>query len=166
MKRKLLLLMICFSLIQFSYALDTPEYIEEAEVLEQLGLFKGTGNGFELERQASRTEAIVMLIRLIGKEDEALKHGDLHPFTDVPEWANSYVAYAFDNNLTNGLDETTFGANDPVSSSQFLTFILRSLGYNDREGDFTWTKALEFASEKKLINESHLEKYSNTSNIF
>ena len=48
-----------------------------AEELYDLGLFKGTGNVggkpvFELERTMTREEALVMLIRLLGKEKEAL----------------------------------------------------------------------------------------------
>ena len=41
--------------------------------LKELGIFKGVSEAeFELDRAPSRVEAIVMLIRVLGKENEAL----------------------------------------------------------------------------------------------
>jgi hypothetical protein len=64
----------------------------KAEALKELGLFKGSDKGFELERAPSRVEAMVMLVRLLGKEEEAKENNYEHPFTDVPEWANVHIA--------------------------------------------------------------------------
>ena len=48
------------------------QYLKAAEALKTLKLFKGTSSGFELDRAATRMEALVMLIRLFGKEEAAL----------------------------------------------------------------------------------------------
>lgn len=48
-------------------------------------MFKGTNNGFELERQPTRAEAGVMLIRMLGKEALALSQDSDYPFDDVPD---------------------------------------------------------------------------------
>ncbi|MFD1909434.1 hypothetical protein ACFSQ7_43985 [Paenibacillus rhizoplanae] len=44
-----------------------------AEALNHLGLFSGTENGYELSRVPTRAESLVMMLRLWGKEEEALK---------------------------------------------------------------------------------------------
>ncbi len=125
---------------------------QHAAELRQLGLFQGSDHGFELEREPTRTEALVMLIRLLGKEEVALEAGrsaeaPAHPFTDVPSWAQAYVDYAWKHQLTLGVSPTSFGANQPVSSAQYLTFVLRALGYDDSKGDFEWSRASEKAVE-------------------
>ena len=47
------------------------ENTDKAQVLNELGLFQGTNNGYELDRAPTRTEAGVMLIRLLGVEKQA-----------------------------------------------------------------------------------------------
>ncbi len=57
--------------------------------------FKGTSNGFELDRSPTRLEGLVMLIRLLGKEDDALVESNMESvFTDVPSWGIPYTNYA------------------------------------------------------------------------
>lgn len=125
-----------------------------AEELYSLGLFKGTGNAggkpvFELERTMTREEAMVMLIRLLGKEKEALACNFACPYPDVSSWAQAYVGYASITGLTLGMGDGTFGGKQEATSAQFLTFLLRALGYSTPV-DFVWTDALTFASEKGL----------------
>ena len=125
-----------------------------AETLKTLGLFKGTDKGFELERQPSRVEAVVMLIRLLGKETEALNGSWTHPFDDVPLWADQYIGYAYENALTNGGDNGKFG-DGAATAQMFATFVLRALGYNDSAAkgtvDFTYNGAVQYAMERGLI---------------
>ncbi len=44
----------------------------QAQMLYDLGLFKGTDKGFALEKSMTRAEASVMLTRLLGAEKTAL----------------------------------------------------------------------------------------------
>jgi hypothetical protein len=127
------------------------EVVKEAEVLKELGLFLGTDKGFELDRQATRAHGIVMLIRILGEEKEALSYTGKHPFTDVPSWCDRYVAYAYNKGYTTGTSATTYNANDKITGQQYITFILRALGYNDKNGDFTYAKAIEKAIEVGLV---------------
>lgn len=107
--------------------------------LKALNLFQGVSSTeFELDRAPTRTEAVVMLIRLLGRQSEAEAFTGTHPFTDVPAWANSYIGYAYENGLTKGDSETTFGAGREADAVMYLTFVLRALGYSDDEGDFEW----------------------------
>ena len=64
--------------------------VEAISTLETLGLVKGTGNGFEPERSATRAEAAVMLLRLLGKEAEAELEQGKCPFYDGG-WAARYL---------------------------------------------------------------------------
>ena len=119
---------------------------QAANALHNMGLFQGTGadaNGnpiFDLDRAPNRYEAVTMLVGLLGKS-EAAKNGTWDmPFTDVAEWAKPYVGYAYANGLTAGTSATTYGGNATVSASEYLTFVLRSLGYQTGT-DFQWDKA-------------------------
>jgi hypothetical protein len=112
----------------------------KAAALKQLGLLQGvsaTEDNFELNRAPTRVEALVMLIRALGKNAEALSMGGTHPFTDVPAWADKYIGYAYEKGLTKGSSKTTLGTGI-ANSDMYLTFMLRALGYSDTEGDFVW----------------------------
>ncbi len=110
----------------------------KAEALKQLGLFKGVSDtDFALNRAPTRIEALVMLIRSLGKETEALSGNFSHPFTDVPAWADKYVGYAYAKGLTKGTSATELGSGN-ADSDMYLTFMLRALGYSDSAGDFKW----------------------------
>ena len=124
------------------------EATEAAETLYGLGLFQGTGTdaagrpNFDLERAPTRAEAVTMLVRLLGKEDAARAGAWQTPFTDVADWVKPYVGYAYANGLTDGVDPTHFGGGRTVTAAQYLTFVLRALGYESGT-DFQWNAAWE-----------------------
>ncbi|MEA4894672.1 MAG: hypothetical protein VB064_05370 [Oscillospiraceae bacterium] len=111
-----------------------------ADDLKSLGLFTGvSGTDYALSRVPTRAEAVTMLVRLLGKKDEALAGTWTHPFTDVPAWADKYVGYAYKNGLTKGVSTELYGSTDGATANTYLTFVLRVLGYSDgANGDFTW----------------------------
>ncbi len=130
-----------------------------AATLKDLGLFKGTQNGFELDRAPSRAEAAAMLVRLLGQEDAAKKLTYTAPYTDVLDWAKPYVQYLYENGLTKGQTATTFGAGGNCTAQQYATFLLRALGYSDAAGgDFTYANALAFAKEKGVVDEFNCDE--------
>lgn len=147
------------SSVQFVYGatLDSnynPYFAEKASLLKELGLFKGTDLGFELERRATRVEAAVIMVRLLGAEGDAIANQYQHPFLDVPEWANPYVGYLYKLGLTKGIDDHRYGSNNLISAQSFMTFCLRSLAYDDVKGDFVWTNAIQEAASIGLIDSS------------
>ena len=157
--KKILALILCFALVlSFSApalaASSSLTFEEElARDLKSLGLFKGVSEtDFALGRAPTRIEALVMLVRVLGKEAEALSKGGKHPFLDVPQWADKYVGYAYQNKLTNGISATKFGSTDVASSAMYLTFVLRALGYSDTNGaDFTWDNPYTLARETGVL---------------
>jgi len=150
MKKKLISLFLALALmasVMTGALAATDEAYKAARELNELGLFNGVGQDiqgnpiFELDRQPTRAEAVTMLVRLLGKETEASSKSWNTPFTDVEEWARPYVGYAYENGLTKGTSATTFGSGESVSAAQYLTFVLRALGYDDTNGDFVWSQA-------------------------
>lgn len=132
------------SLMLFSAALPAMaadgEAVRSAQALKTLGLFRGSDKGFELDRAPTRMEALIMLIRLTGRENEALSQTRSHPFTDAPTWHNAaeYLGYAYEKGLTTGVSATLFDPETPVSLAECVTFTLRALGYKDEPGLSVW----------------------------
>lgn len=144
------ILMICTLISAGAASNDTI-----ADRLHELGLFAGSTGSYELDREPTRTECAVMLVRLLGKEGEVKTGEYTHPFTDVPDWANNYVGFLYQNNLLKGTSDTTFGADDKCSSKMFVTLVLRALGYSDSNGDFSYSNSLEYAAQIGLIPEKN-----------
>ncbi|MBS5143996.1 MAG: hypothetical protein KHY89_00570 [Butyricicoccus pullicaecorum] len=132
---------------------ENTQYTDYADALHALGLFQGSQNGYELTRPATRVEGIVMLIRLLGDEAEAKEYKGKHPFTDVPAWANSYVGYAYKQGYTSGINKTQFGSTMQLRYHDYMTFLLRALGYSDRGGDFSWENADKAAVDHGIQTE-------------
>lgn len=120
--------------------------------LKNLGLFQGVSDtDFALDRAPTRVEALVMLIRLLGDGAQAQNSTDSHPFTDVPQWADGYVGYAYQKGLTKGVSETAFGTGE-ASAQMYLTFVLRALGYSDTNGeDFSWSDPYSLAESVGIL---------------
>lgn len=125
--------------------------IEAAETLETLGLLKGTENGLELDRISTRSESVVMLLRLLGKENAALTEKQACPFSDGG-WASDYLAYAWKNGYVKGQSAYWFGSQNEVAVRDYLTMILRVLGYSDTDGDFSWAASIAFADSIGLTH--------------
>ncbi len=145
---------------------ETSSESEKAAVeLMLMGLFRGKGVDqnnlpvFALESTSTRAEAVTMLVRLMGKETEAEENTYSTPFTDVPAWAESYVGYAYENKLVNGVAPTLFGSNEKITVTQYLTMLLRALNYDDLSGDFYWESANILSDRIGLTN----GEYSNSS---
>ena len=121
--------------------------------LYKLGLFLGIGDdedgnpNFALELELNRRDALILTIRLLGLEEEALAYDGDCPFEDLEDWFVPYAAFAFANGITNGVSETKFGPRILVTYQQFTTFLLRALGYSEKLSDFEYEDALDFALE-------------------
>ncbi len=110
------------------------EYTKEADALNAIGLFKGTENGYELDKTFTRAEGAAMIVRLLGKEKEALSGAGTVKFTDVSgHWAKPYVTYCSAHGITNGTSESKFSPDDKMSGAEYMTLVLRSIGYPNIE---------------------------------
>ncbi len=129
---------------------------DTADALNELGLFQGMGGtaGYALDQNLTRAQGITLLVRMIGKEAEALSTTYTTPFVDVPTWASGYVGYAYTNAITNGMGPDKFGSDVQLADNMFLTLVLRALGYSDagENPEFTWDKPYELAKKVGLID--------------
>ncbi|MBQ9428422.1 MAG: ADP-ribosylglycohydrolase family protein [Clostridia bacterium] len=126
-----------------------------ARGLYTLGLAQGydsTGTNFGLTDSITRIQTVVQVIRFLGKEAEVKAGSYKHPFTDVPAWANNYVGYAYETKITSGRSATLFDPDGAVDEMQFLTFMLRAIGYSDAKGDFVWNDPFAFAKQVGIEN--------------
>ena len=126
-----------------SLLLSVLEGQKAAEKLHTLGLFQGVGTNaegtpdFDLDRTPTRIEGVTMLVRLMGKEQNAKWSTAEIPFTNVPNWGLPYVRYSYGNGYTKGTSGTTFGSTAVLDAAQYLTLLLRAMGYEDGT-DFQW----------------------------
>ena len=142
---------------------DSPESRKHAEQLAALGLLRGTGvlpdgsPDYNLNQTPSRLQGIILLIRLLGAEEQAMSLSPYSPFTDINRADDSarYVAYAWRAGITKGATASTFQPGAPLTARMFLTFLLRALGYSESEHDFIWggqARPKRLRSSKRLIS--------------
>ena len=156
--KKALSLIMFFCLAFSAFTIASAETVEEkAKVLFDLGLLKGTQTEFsteslELDRNATRAEICTTIVRMLGKEEKSHYQQNPHPFNDVPDWASEYVGWLYENYLVNGVSDTYFGAEDIATVQQFSTMLLRVLGYDDSQGDFSYVNSVAFSKSKALLD--------------
>ncbi len=157
----ILALAMCLGVMMSAVAFDAKDGQAKAEILSTLGLFKGTDNGFELDRAPTRLEALIMLIRMTGMENEALYGEWEHPFTDAPSWegANEYLGYAYENGLANGNSATTFDPNSTATAQVYTTFVLRALGYKDAPEGTVYNNWDRFGRSANLFDNVNTDSF-------
>lgn len=121
-----------------------------ADRLKALGLFLGTDIGYELDRAFTREEGAAMLVRLAGAEKTALESEHTAVFEDVPaeRWSYGYVMYCYENGITKGTGEAEFTPESSMPAEEYITFVLRLLGYKEAAPE----TAFEYAVEKGMLD--------------
>ena len=109
-----------------AFAATSYTYETQAKALYDLGLFKGVATepgvyNPDLGANMNRETGVVMMLRLVGKIDDANAISDseastaLAKYTDassIDDWAKKPVAYAVENGLVVGTTDTTVGPKD------------------------------------------------------
>ena len=130
-----------------SYTDVTSKQNQEAiEVLQAVGIMVGDDNGnFNPDQKVTRNEMAVVMSNLM--DYRAATYAGTSPFTDVPSWAEPYVAACWNNGITSGYTKTTYGGSDSVTTSQAALMLMKALGYFQYSSDFgsDW----QFATVKK-----------------
>ena len=131
-----------------AFAASNFNYEAQANKLHDMGLLEGISDvTFDpaLQLSLDRETGITMLLRLIGKADEAAAMTDadataaLAKFADkseVADWAKKAVAYAVKNGLVEGMTDTTVAPKYNLSGKMYATLILRNLGFTVSENDY------------------------------
>lgn len=105
------------------------------------GLMNGVGQGqFQPNRPITRQEAIVVAIRLMGREDEAKDAGRVTPrdlagyFTDphrIADWALPYVLEAVKQEIVRIAEDGLLRPHEPASRLWASVLLVRALGLED-----------------------------------
>jgi len=113
-----------------AFAENNREY---ADTLYDLGLFAGTDKGYELDRCFTREEAATVIVRLLGEADNLDKYTFGEKFADVKKdrWSFKYVMYCYEKGITYGTGSDTFSPDATIDAYQFVTLLLRVMGYKD-----------------------------------
>ena len=129
-------------------------YDAEAESLQQQGLLQGNENGLDLLKPLTRAEAVTLLIRAMGLEDQTSNY-TVSQFADIASdnWASPYAALAKEEGITNGISDTEFAPDDLVTADQFATFALRAAG----ESNFDYTQGIQILIDQGIITEEESE---------
>ena len=136
--------------------LTATDNLTYADALYKIGLFKGTDKGYELEKSLTREESATILVRLLGEEDKVSADDFEEVFTDVDKdrWSYAYVMYCYKNNITKGTDIDTFSPDKQIDANQFVTLMMRLLGYIDVEPDTALQKSVEY----NMISDETVDK--------
>ncbi len=159
MKQKLrLIISATLTVAALTAAAGASDFNAQADKLKAINLFQGTNQGYDLDRTPTRAEAATMLVRMLGKENEAKALNYTAPFTDLNGWEKPYVQYLYNNGLIAGSSDTEFAPNDECSAQMYTSMLLRALGYSESNGDFTYDNAIDFARTTGLVDDFNCDE--------
>ena len=119
-----------------SYVDVSSEQNQEAiEVLQAVGVMTGDENGnFNPDANVTRNEMAVIMSNML--DYKVSNYAGTAPFTDVPAWAEPYVAACYTHGIISGYDAKTFGGSDSVTAAQAALMMMKALGYFQYQSDF------------------------------
>ena len=135
MKRTLSIILI--AVILLSYCAVQPKAYTSVEIAYGLNLLRGTGSGLDeayLSLSPTRSNAAMIILRLLGLEDEALGFKEDATFSDAssatPYW-QPILAYLYANPAVgfSGYTDGTFKPNDNINAQMLAKVLLTVLGY-------------------------------------
>ncbi len=120
-----------------SYAdVDSADNVEAIEVMKAVSVMVGDENGnFNPDKNVTRAEMAVVMANLLDLQVEDFVGASI-PFTDVPQWAHSFVAACYADGITGGVSATQYGSNYSVTATQAALMMLKALGYFQYGSDF------------------------------
>lgn len=109
---------------------------EAIEVLQAVGIMTGDDKGnFNPDQNVTRNEMAVVMANLM--DYKVSSYAGTSPFTDVPSWAEPYVAACYTNGIVAGVSKTTYGGSQTVTTAQASLMLMKALGYFQFQSDFS-----------------------------
>ncbi len=159
-----LIIIMLSSIMLPVYAEEELSVFEKADILNELSLLSGDGNGnYLLDKTLLRSEAATFITRLLGKSKYVEDNRDLLSITkypDVPanQWYAPYVGYCSNVGIIAGNDQGMYEPSEEISEKAFLKLLIVALGYEYGK-DFSWTTVFKVSYELGLVNDaSYLTK--------
>ncbi len=134
--KKLVALFMIFSLfLSMPFNAGYADNVKIAEKLNKLGILTGDGNGnLNLDDDLKRQDMVVIISRLHKEENTAKSYPVVNKFDDFTQensYYQSYISWAVNKKLIEGVGNNKFGFDDAVTVKQFQTVLLRALGYTE-----------------------------------
>ncbi|MCD4714292.1 MAG: S-layer homology domain-containing protein [Clostridiales bacterium] len=144
MKRSFLFLLILSLMLTATPGFgQTISHENEARTLYDLKLFNGISSTEfvpDLANMSNREQAMTIIaVALQWQLDMSAKS----PFDDVSDWAQPYVAKAYQMGVTSGISATEFGGKRNVTQRELAAWMLRALGY---DGNETWNNTVQLSA--------------------
>ncbi|MCT4545122.1 MAG: hypothetical protein N4A63_16450 [Vallitalea sp.] len=136
------------------------------ELIEQLGVIKGEGNGLTeeyLSKENKRWQVALISLRLVGKYDEAIEYKGNDNFSDADQviWTPARTALAYlkahPNLGWDGIGNNAFNPNENMTVKGYYKVMLEVLGYK-QDADFDWDEVFEFAEKLGIKSARKSEK--------
>lgn len=132
-----------------------------AEFLADEGILLGADGDLMLDKNLERRDAVILLSRLLGVEDEA---AEFLTTEDSPSWEDArtdayyvpFFAWAEENGYFEGDDEGNFNPRNAITAQEYALVLLRALDY-DVKGNEAWKAALETAEKAGLLKDVEVE---------
>lgn len=139
-------------------------YYEAVKYAYENNIMQGTPNGFEPNKNMTRAMLVTVLYRLENPKEKAYNNN----FVDVQsgDWYFDAIAWAYENNLINGVGDNIFAPNNEITREQMAVIIYRYsklkeydinssnelANFIDKEEISEWAlDAMKWANESKLI---------------
>jgi hypothetical protein len=167
MKRALGIILIAVVLL--SSCVVFPKAYTSVEIAYGLNILRGTGSGLDeayLSSVPTRSNAAMIILRLLGLEDEALEYEETATFRDAssaaPYW-QPILAYLYANPSVgfSGFGDGTFNPNGSINAKMLAKVLLTVLGYR-QDVDFSWNSTLLFAESVGLRSLKNKAGITNT----
>ena len=108
---------------------------EAIAVMQLLKIMEGDDKGnFNPAKAVTRNEMAVIMTKLLDLNTK--DYAGSCPFTDVPAWAEPYVAACYANKIVSGTSATTYSGDATVTTAQAALMVLKALGYFQYAADF------------------------------
>lgn len=147
--KKLILLAICAALCLAALTVSVAAFVDIEDettenavaTLESMGIVSGTSKTrYSPSLTLTRSQVCAMVIRAMGYENAVDSYVNQKLFTDVAtnSWYAGYVNLAYKKNIISGYGNGKFGPEDEITYGQFVTIILRLLGYTESDIGKAW----------------------------
>lgn len=150
----------------FAYAAEVPadvkdkSYEKAVQTLMEKGIVTGDTDGsFHPDETLTRAQACIIVVKSMNPSEAEVSATVTQPapkssFSDMSGygWAEGYVSYAVNHNITKGYPDGTFKPGNKVTMNELITMVLRAADYSDDTIGGSWpSNYLNKAAELELL---------------
>jgi hypothetical protein len=136
----------------------TIEHIESTMNLMTYGLINENDRVLDLNGVPSRSDGVVMAVKMLGGEKEALEGKISSPYIGVPEYAKAYVAYANKVGILESVPDGTQWDDSVLNLEEYGAMLVRVLDY--KVADIEYIGSGEYLVDGKKVAQKDLNAKS------